>query len=398
MKNSEVLDDEIEIPEELQPDANEIALERLLSEDAALDEIVYKVHRRLSDTDPRDLEFVMAAPASDFPTPESLQLHLAQNYGGGKYRLYVFVRGKLKKNMEIKIAESKLKPALQSAGFDAAGVKITQVLERMIATSTAQHQREMEALRSDLKELRAQPAVDPLAQIEKLAGLLRTLMPAQPTVAPVQSNGFGDMLRFMDLQEKLEERFRERNRDPDAPFSWGDILQSAPKIIESLKGIRIEGRNGAGALPVEGRNGAGALPVEGQNGAGALPASDKLTLALPPGVAAAPLPLPENSGVNMSDDFSRLLPLFQVLNGQAVANNDPATYAALIEDNADSVAGPGTLQKLLSYPDLQTRIETVYPQAKPYHEWWSELIALLREEPESDANSSAGTAGEHTDE
>lgn len=349
---------------ELEPDANENAVEMLFQQAASENDWKYRVLRRTGETS-RDLEFVMEAMPSDFPSQSSLELYLSQNYGGGKYRVLVYFRGKLKKNLELRIAESKLKNPLAQAGFDPAGAKIAQVLERMISASDAQHAREMAALRDDLKLLRTQPTVDPLLQMEKLAGLLRTLVPATVS-APVADNGLRNMLQFMEMQERLENRWRERNRDPDNPPSWLDVLNNAPKIIEAVKGLRND------PLP---------LPSP------AASTSDPPTAAL-----TAPTPVPQ--GEPMNDDFSRLLPLFQVLQTQAEADNDPATYAALILDNADRVAGPGTLDRLLAFPDLQARIEKVYPQAATRKTWWQELIALLRSEgTEPDAT---GDAGQHT--
>lgn len=349
---------------ELEPDANENAVEMLFQQAASENDWKYRVLRRTGETS-RDLEFVMEAMPSDFPSQSSLELYLSQNYGGGKYRVLVYFRGKLKKNLELRIAESKLKNPLSQAGFDPAGAKIAQVLERMISASDAQHAREMAALRDDLKLLRTQPTVDPLLQMEKLAGLLRTLVPATVS-APVADNGLRNMLQFMEMQERLENRWRERNRDPDNPPSWLDVLNNAPKIIEAVKGLRND------PLP---------LPSP------AASTSDPPTAAL-----TAPTPVPQ--GEPMNDDFSRLLPLFQVLQTQAEADNDPATYAALILDNADRVAGPGTLDRLLAFSDLQVRIEKVYPQAATRKAWWQELITLLRsEETDPDATRDAG---EHT--
>lgn len=365
-------------PEEIieqEPDANENAVEMLFQQAASENDWKYRVLRKTGETS-RDLEFVMEAMPSDFPSQSSLELYLTQNYGGGKYRVLVYFRGKLKKNIELRIAESKLVHPMQSGGFDQAGVKITQVLERMIATSSEQHRSEMQALREELKTLRQAPAPDPLVQMAKLAELMRTLIP--PVAAPVTSHdGFSDMMRFMELQERLEERFRERNRDPDAPTSFADILQSAPKIIEAIRGMRNPEPN---ALPA---------PVPGAS-------VDKPTPVLDASTAPAITFPPRSNGDAVSDDLSKLIPLFQVLNGQAMAGNDPATYAALIEDNADSVAGPGTLDRLLALPDLQARIESVYPQAKAHADWWAELIELLREEPKPDAGDSSSAAGEHS--
>ena len=79
-----------------------------------------------------------------------------------------------------------------------------------------------------------------------------------------------------------------------------------------------------------------------------------------------------------ADDFARLIPLFQVLDQQAAADNDPATYASLIEDNAERVAGAGVLERILTYPDLQDRVERAYAPAALHREWWTELLSLLR--------------------
>lgn len=352
--------------QELQPDANELAVEQLFEQAASENDWKYRVLRKTGESS-RDVEFVMEAMPSDFPSQTSLELYLSQNYGGGKYRVLVYFRGKLKRNLELRIAESKLKAPLQAGGFDAAGAKIAQVLERMISTSNEQHTREMAALRADLALQRSQPAPDPFAQLEKLTTVLRNLQPPAAS-APSATGGFSDMLRFMDLQDKLEARVLERVRDPDREPGILDLLNNAPKIIESLGSLR-----GVPSLP--------APPATGAN-------ADAPTPVLPD---SSPVPTGEPMTV---DDFTRLIPLFTVLQGQAEADNDPETYAALILDNADRVAGPGTLERLLAMPDLQSRIEKAYPLAATRKQWWKELIDLLREPDEEAPVDATGPASD----
>ena len=204
------------------------------------------------------------------------------------------------------------------------------------------------------RRMETTPQANPLDMIRTTLELIKPLVQPVP-LAPVQQDPLKQFREQMLFMKAMKDELREELGEPEGDDNVAlTLLKNLPQIGEAIQALR--GGQPAPAPP------ALTAPVGKLDGP---------TPRLP--AASAPVTVENPTIVNT--DMTSLAPYFDILNAQARDDNDPDVYAQLVIDHT-----PGdTLAALLARPELLAEIEAAYPAAKPYNDWWSELIDNIKE-------------------
>lgn len=266
----------------------------------------------------------------------------------------------------------RVEPSKPQNAFEGGEIGMGKLLSDILRQQEDRFNSMMERLERREEETRrlltAQPQQNPVEMFKAFAEVLKPAM--QPQAAPAPAvNPMRELRDSMELYRMIRDEAREEVGESSGDESIGvTLLKNLPKLGEVVTALR--GGTPPAAMP--------ALVAPTGMGPQTLPA---------PGATS---PQPKANGADMPNDLSQLSQYFDILNAQAVADNDPDAYAQLIIDHTQ----PAQLQQLLSRPALQSEIEAAYPAAKPYREWWAELIECVRERLNSDSSGVGDTAGE----
>jgi hypothetical protein len=297
-------------------------------------------------------EFCDAYPVSEFTDQTSLLKRIREEWGPGRYRVTLYVRGSYRFNRDCYVAATPAGGRGARRDIEVLGQRIEQVA----AESSAQVERAIAAMTAALAKPAA-PPFNPQEQMQTMVGMFKLAVDLTRGAAPAGKSiveQMGELSTVLDAAGKLRDMAAPREVD-DNP-----LLSMAPKFLDVLGGAFSAQRAAAAAtLP----------PV-------ALPA----TVAAPAGAPA--LAANEDQTVARQQLSAEQIEVVNALGMVTMM----CRFGVSPEDAAEKIYEqlPEDFEQVLSQPGWFEGLSQIAPDIKPHEAWYRKtaeaVLKIIAEE------------------